>query len=314
MPSATAGAATTPSTPPRSGAGCSPPGPTPRPASGRTPTPRRTWSAVATATDCWSSWRRTPPTRPLRAGVPGRLRLELAGDTLLARPTPAPRWTPGECRGWPRCARRPSATRPAASAGSASASPRSWPSATSPRSCRRRAACGSAPRRRGRRSRPFPVRRRNWPAGTARCPSSACPGRPRGRRRRGSRPRWCCRCGPGARASVAAALDALPGELLLALPGLSSVEVVVDGRSRTLSRAPSDAGVAITDGGRTTVWHVAQRSGELPAELVADRPVEERERRAWTVTWAVPLDEEGRPRAAPRRDRSCTHRRRATSR
>ena len=95
----------------------------------------------------------------------------------------------------------------------------------------------------------------------------------------------------GARAEVAAALDALPGELLLALPGLSAVEVVVDGRTRSLSRSPSGAGVAITDGGRTTVWHVAQRSGELPPELVADRPVEERDRRAWTVTWAVPLDD-----------------------
>jgi hypothetical protein len=103
----------------------------------------------------------------------------------------------------------------------------------------------------------------------------------------------------GTRAAVAAALDALPGELLLALPGLSRVDVVVDGAVRSLSRNLSAPRVRITDGEVGTLWHVAQRSGELPAELVADRPVEERERRAWTVTWAVPLGSDGRPRPLP---------------
>jgi hypothetical protein len=36
-------------------------------------------------------------------------------------------------------------------------------------------------------------------------------------------------------------------------------------------------------------WWVRRRSGELPAELLADRPVEERERATWDVTWAVRL-------------------------
>src|SRR3954462_8169288 len=41
---------------------------------------------------------------------------------------------------------------------------------------------------------------------------------------------------PGARPSVAAALAALPADLLVALPGLSAIEVVLDGVPRTISR------------------------------------------------------------------------------
>nr|WP_246323940.1 hypothetical protein [Petropleomorpha daqingensis] len=81
---------------------------------------------------------------------------------------------------------------------------------------------------------------------------------------------------PGAHAAVAAALEALDAELLLALPGLERIEIDTQGAIRNL---------AIEDG----EWHVAQRSGEVPAELLADRPVEERERRGYTVTWAVPV-------------------------
>ncbi|MCW2700148.1 MAG: hypothetical protein JWQ45_1683, partial [Blastococcus sp.] len=103
----------------------------------------------------------------------------------------------------------------------------------------------------------------------------------------------------GARAGVAAALAALRGEVLLGLPGLAAIEVVMAGVGRTLTREPSDRGVLITDGRRTTVWRVAQRSGKLPADLLADRPVEERSRRAWTVVWAVPLGEDGAPRPLP---------------
>ncbi|UOY01730.1 sacsin N-terminal ATP-binding-like domain-containing protein [Blastococcus sp. PRF04-17] len=99
----------------------------------------------------------------------------------------------------------------------------------------------------------------------------------------------------GARAAVAAALEAVSGDLLLALPGLASVEVVVDGTPRTVDVERSEGRVRIRDGAGTTVWRVAERSGELAEELLADRPVEERARRTWTVTWAVPLDEDGGP-------------------
>jgi hypothetical protein len=102
-----------------------------------------------------------------------------------------------------------------------------------------------------------------------------------------------------ARAVVAAALDDLPAEVLLALPGLAGIDVVVDGVPRTVRIDRAGVSVRLTDGPRTTSWAVAERSGVLPAELLADRPVEERSRRAWTVTAAVPVDDEGRPRPLP---------------
>ncbi|MCV2488338.1 hypothetical protein OF117_03100 [Geodermatophilus sp. YIM 151500] len=113
----------------------------------------------------------------------------------------------------------------------------------------------------------------------------------------------------GSRSAVVAALDELPAELLLALPGLGAVEVVRDGAVRTLSvDAPAPAGgpgaaavAGITDGATTTRWQVVRRTGELDPALLADRPVEERARRGWTVTCAVPLDDDGRPRPLPLR-------------
>src|SRR4051794_38594520 len=101
---------------------------------------------------------------------------------------------------------------------------------------------------------------------------------------------------PGTRGAVHAALDALEPELLLALPGLSRIDVAVGGALRTLTCELSVRKARISDSGAATTWQVAQRSGALPAELLAERPVEERERRGYTVTWAVPLDEDGRPR------------------
>jgi hypothetical protein len=88
-------------------------------------------------------------------------------------------------------------------------------------------------------------------------------------------------------------------DLLLALPGLAAVEVVLDGVSRTLAIEWADGHARVSDDGRATVWQVARRSGELAAALLADRPVEERSRRGWTVTWAVPLDDDGIPTPLP---------------
>ena len=104
----------------------------------------------------------------------------------------------------------------------------------------------------------------------------------------------------GTRAGVHDALGSLTAELLLALDGLEVVEVAVDGAVRELSRDEArDGRVRLVDDGVATTWQVARRSGKLPPELVADRPVEERERRGWTLTWAVPLDDDGRPRPLP---------------
>ncbi|WP_245784640.1 sacsin N-terminal ATP-binding-like domain-containing protein [Geodermatophilus amargosae] len=99
----------------------------------------------------------------------------------------------------------------------------------------------------------------------------------------------------GSRAAVRAALEQLEAELLLALPGLAEVEVVVDGTARLLTCASEPPLARVRDGERTTTWRLATRSGELPAGLLADRPVEERARRGWTVTWAVPIDDDARP-------------------
>jgi hypothetical protein len=106
---------------------------------------------------------------------------------------------------------------------------------------------------------------------------------------------------PGAVGVVRNALTALEPDLLLALPGLAAVDIVVDGAVRVLAAEPSDRGVRLADGDRTTSWHVLRRTGQLPAELFADRPVEERDRRAYTLTWAVPLDDGGAPQPLPGR-------------
>ncbi|MCZ2861125.1 sacsin N-terminal ATP-binding-like domain-containing protein [Blastococcus sp. VKM Ac-2987] len=98
---------------------------------------------------------------------------------------------------------------------------------------------------------------------------------------------------PGARPALAAALRDLSAELLLALPGLAAVEVVVDGVRRELARSGAPPEVRLSEDGVVTPWAVAQRSGELPERLRAGRAAEERDRRAWTVTWAVPVDGAG---------------------
>ncbi|MGA5322537.1 sacsin N-terminal ATP-binding-like domain-containing protein [Streptomyces seoulensis] len=99
-------------------------------------------------------------------------------------------------------------------------------------------------------------------------------------------------------------LDAVDDSLLLALPGLEEVVVEVEGREpRTLRRSTEDA-VTVVDDSRdgTTRWRTVAAHGPLDAALLADRPVEERLRPHWSVTWAVPEDGEGRPvspRTAP---------------
>ncbi|RKS05842.1 hypothetical protein DFP74_1455 [Nocardiopsis sp. Huas11] len=88
--------------------------------------------------------------------------------------------------------------------------------------------------------------------------------------------------------------------LVLALPGLSEVQIAVDGTERVITRQePSSEGADLmttlrdADGTRTTLWRVLTRSGELDPELLGDRPTEERGRTGWTLTWAVPVDEDG---------------------
>ncbi|MER5976828.1 molecular chaperone Hsp90 [Streptomyces sp. NPDC001857] len=99
-------------------------------------------------------------------------------------------------------------------------------------------------------------------------------------------------------------LTAVDDALLLALPGLHEVVVEVhDQEPRTLRRA-ADGELTVVEDSRdgSTRWRIAAADGPLTPDLLADRPVEERLRPHWSVTWAVPVDRDGapaRPRTGP---------------
>lgn len=100
--------------------------------------------------------------------------------------------------------------------------------------------------------------------------------------------------------------------LLLALPGLTEVVVEIgDEEPRTLTRR-TDGPFTVVEDSRpsagtdtapaVTHWRTAGADGPLTPDLLADRPVEERLRPHWSVTWAVPVDAYGnpvRPRTSP---------------
>ena len=100
-----------------------------------------------------------------------------------------------------------------------------------------------------------------------------------------------------AAALVRRLLTELDDTLLLALPQLTEIVVDVDGDVRTLTADRSVSGEClVADGARTTRWRLADARGELAADLLADRPVEERIRPRWSLTWAVPVGDDGGPR------------------
>ncbi|MFI0711791.1 sacsin N-terminal ATP-binding-like domain-containing protein [Streptomyces inhibens] len=91
-------------------------------------------------------------------------------------------------------------------------------------------------------------------------------------------------------------LAGIDAALLLTLPGLAEVIVETPEGVRELRRSQDDAYVLIEDSERgATRWRVASDGGPLDPALLADRPVEERLRPAWSVTWAVPVGDEGAP-------------------
>jgi hypothetical protein len=103
---------------------------------------------------------------------------------------------------------------------------------------------------------------------------------------------------PGAEPAVRAALDGLDVTILLALPGLAAIEV----GERVLSREDGpDGTVVLRDGERVRRFRVRSATGVLPPDLLTGRPVEERDRPEWTVTWAVPVDGAGAPVPLPER-------------
>ncbi|CAM5586844.1 Molecular chaperone Hsp90 OS=Streptomyces antimycoticus OX=68175 GN=SANT12839_044360 PE=4 SV=1 [Streptomyces antimycoticus] len=104
-------------------------------------------------------------------------------------------------------------------------------------------------------------------------------------------------------------LAGIDDALLLTLPGLAEVVVETVEGTRTLRRRQEGPYTVIEDsregGGEgsreaggargTTRWRTESAGGRLEPELLADRPVEERLRPVWSVTWAVPVDAEGAP-------------------
>ncbi|MEW2136949.1 molecular chaperone Hsp90 [Streptomyces sp. NPDC005409] len=95
-------------------------------------------------------------------------------------------------------------------------------------------------------------------------------------------------------------LTGIDDALLLTLPGLR--EVVVEtpaGGTRTLQRRDEGAYTVIEDttagGTRTSRWRTVRHGGPIERSLLADRPVEERLRPAWAVSWSVPVDDDGAP-------------------
>ncbi|MEU0336633.1 molecular chaperone Hsp90 [Streptomyces sp. NPDC006193] len=92
-------------------------------------------------------------------------------------------------------------------------------------------------------------------------------------------------------------LDGVDDALLLALPGLEELVIEVDGGAPRTLRRRVEGAVTVVEDSRdgTTAWRTASAHGPLTPDLLADRPVEERLRPHWSVTWAVPADEQGRP-------------------
>ena len=106
---------------------------------------------------------------------------------------------------------------------------------------------------------------------------------------------------PDAVALVHRLLAEVDAALLLALPSLSEVVVETGAHHRrTLGCTQTgDGDVVLSDDGRSARWKVQRSGGEVPPELLADRPAEERSRRTWSLAWAFPVDAERRPTRLP---------------
>ncbi|MEV4435552.1 molecular chaperone Hsp90 [Streptomyces sp. NPDC049585] len=93
-------------------------------------------------------------------------------------------------------------------------------------------------------------------------------------------------------------LAGIDDALLLTLPGLAEVVIETpEGGVRTLTRHRQGPYTVVEDSARAgaTRWRVESTCGRLDAALLADRPVEERHRPYWSVTWAVPVGPAGEP-------------------
>ncbi|MBC6460302.1 sacsin N-terminal ATP-binding-like domain-containing protein [Actinomadura sp. HBU206391] len=95
--------------------------------------------------------------------------------------------------------------------------------------------------------------------------------------------------------SVRRALDQVGPALMLSLPALDEIEIEVDGGARTLTATHADGSATING----AEWRTAEAHGEIPPELLADRPTEERARPYWQVRWAALADGSSLPGDVP---------------
>ncbi|MFG2598778.1 sacsin N-terminal ATP-binding-like domain-containing protein [Streptomyces sp. NPDC048462] len=107
----------------------------------------------------------------------------------------------------------------------------------------------------------------------------------------------------GAEDLVGRLLTAVDDALLLTLGGLDEIVIETPDTVRTLRRSQHGPYVHVEDSAHgTNRWRTVARHGAVAPELLVGRPLEERLRPHWSVTWAVPVDAEGapvHPRTAP---------------
>lgn len=94
-------------------------------------------------------------------------------------------------------------------------------------------------------------------------------------------------------------LAAVGPALLLALPALSHVEIHTPDGTRTLTAQQDGDTVWIDTDGTASRWRITDSAGPLDDHLLADRPAEERTRTTWSVRWAIPVDPAGAPVPPP---------------
>ncbi|GLY14310.1 hypothetical protein Kisp01_13260 [Kineosporia sp. NBRC 101677] len=91
--------------------------------------------------------------------------------------------------------------------------------------------------------------------------------------------------GPDAVARVRQLLNDVSDVLLLALPGLEQIVLELPGESpRVLAEVDRR-------------WRILRREGEIPAELLSGRPIEEQALNRWSLTWALPSGEAELPQS-----------------
>ncbi|WP_328905123.1 molecular chaperone Hsp90 [Streptomyces sp. NBC_00234] len=101
----------------------------------------------------------------------------------------------------------------------------------------------------------------------------------------------------GAEDLVVRLLAAVDDALLLTLSGLDEIVIETPEGVRELRRSQHGAYTHVDDSVHgLNRWRTASAHGPVEPALLADRPVEERLRPHWSVTWAVPVDAEGAPR------------------